>query len=298
MVRFSRLANVVFLVSATGIYGNSFARDGSVPGPDSLSPPPVLSGLMLQSSDQNMERTLLIRRAFQEDKVLGPHHIGVRYKDGIVTLWGPVERRELIELARSKALSQRGVEKVRSELYLGRTGNRPTGVPLTMLPPEETVRVQAASPNPLTGNLPAHTPREEKPDLRRLEPAKVSSITPTNLKPPGAQTTSGGDTEVKPPVFVPLSLAVPNNPQPLSEVSQNGAQRPGSLNGNFATDLSEELSRIRASQPRFAGIRWVRRGNHISVLVSQADLRMASDFSQLARQIRGVESVTVHIDTK
>ena len=294
MVRFPRLANVVILVSATGIYGNSFARDGSGPSPDSITPPPVLSGLMLQSSDQNMERTLFIRRAFQEDKVLGPHHIGVRYKDGIVTLWGPVERRDLIDLARTKAASLKGVERVRSELYLGRTGNRPMGVPLSMLPPEEPVRVQAASPNPLTGNLPAHTPREEKPDQRRLEPAKVSSITPNALTPSGAITTSGGDLEIKAPVFVPLSLGV----QPNTGPNPNPTQGLTPMQGSGAIDLSWELSRIRASQPRFTGIRWIRRGNHISVLVSQADLRMASDFCQLARQIPGVESVTVHLDSK
>ena len=294
MVRFPRLANVVILVSATGIYGNSFARDGSGPSPDSITPPPVLSGLMLQSSDQNMERTLFIRRAFQEDKVLGPHHIGVRYKDGIVTLWGPVERRDLIDLARTKAASLKGVERVRSELYLGRTGNRPMGVPLSMLPPEEPVRVQAASPNPLTGNLPAHTPREEKPDLRRLEPAKVSSITPNTLTPSGAMTTSGGDIEIKSPAFLPLSLGGQPNPGPNPIPTQVLTQ----FQGTCALDLSWELSRIRASQPRFTGIRWVRRGNHITVLVSQADLRMASDFCQLARQIPGVESVTVHLDSK
>ena len=293
MARFPRLANVVILVSATGIYGTTFARDDSAPGPNSLAPPPVFSGLILQSSDQNMERSLLIRKAFQEDKVLGPHQIGVRYKDGLVTLWGPVERRDLIELARKKAASQKGVEKVRSELYLGRTGNTPVGVPLSMLPPEEPVRVQAASPNPRTGDLPAHPPREEKPDQRRLEPAKVSSISSSTLTPTGAHTTSGGDSQVKMPVFTPLSFGGMTNPATDRLVPPGSGMVPGPV----ALDLSEELARIRASQSRFAGIRWIRRGNHITVQAFRSDLGLASDFCQMARQIPGVASVTLNLES-
>lgn len=153
-------AIVVSLVFMTGVNGTLFARE--VADARVLLPPPVLSGLILQSSDQNMERTLLIRRAFQEDKELGPHHIGIRYKDGLVTLWGPVERRALIDLARKKAALQKGVVEVRSELYLGRTGNRSVGPPSSGVPLEQPVRIQAASPNPQTGVLPTKSPREEK----------------------------------------------------------------------------------------------------------------------------------------
>lgn len=161
MAGFLQKAIVVSLVFMTGVNGTLFARE--VADARELLPPPVLSGLILQSSDQNMERTLLIRRAFQEDKELGPHHIGIRYKDGLVTLWGPVERRALIDLARKKAALQKGVVEVRSELYLGRTGNRSVGPPLSGVPLEQPVRVQAASPNPQTGVLPTQSPARKNP---------------------------------------------------------------------------------------------------------------------------------------
>ncbi len=283
-------AIVVCLVLWIGMGGTLCAFE--VADPKVLVPPPVLSGLILQSSDQNMERTLLIRRAFLEDKALGSHHIGIRFKDGLVTLWGPVERRELIELARKKAALQRGVVEVRSELYLGRTGNRFVGTPSSGIPMEQPVRIQAASPNPQTGILPASSFGEEK-----AKPSGVGSPKETPLlhQPPpalgdqlkGVQVLGGGDFSTKAPQFVPLSFGgtVPT-PMPRDPIAPPLTP---------ALDISVELARIRGSQARFAGIQWIRRGNHLSIVVPGADLSLGSDFSQLARQIPGVESVTVHL---
>ena len=290
MAGFLQKAIVVSLVFMTGVNGTLFARE--VADARELLPPPVLSGLILQSSDQNMERTLLIRRAFQEDKELGPHHIGIRYKDGLVTLWGPVERRALIDLARKKAALQKGVVEVRSELYLGRTGNRSVGPPSSGVPLEQPVRVQSASPNPQTGVLPTKSPREEKSNLHRIGPEKETPFSPQALassagQSTGVQVLGGGDSTPKAPVFVPLSFGGVGP----SEMPRGPIAPPLTP----ALDLSDELARIRGSQARFAGIHWIRRGNHLSIVVPSADLSLGSDFSRLVRQIPGVESVTVHL---
>ncbi len=256
---------------------------------------PVLPGLIMLSCDQNMERTLLIRRAFQEDKELGPHNLCIRYKDGLVTLWGPVERRALIDIARKKASLQKGVVEVRSELYLGRSGNRSVGPPSSGLPFEQPVRVQAASPNPETGALPSQSLREDHTKKVGLESGRGAPFLPPLLiasggPPAGVQILEKDEVPPKAPVFVPLSFGgigpMENPRKPIS-----GPKIP-------ALDISEELARLRGSQARFGSIQWIRRGNHLFIVVPGADLAAGSEFSNLARQIPGVDSVSVLMNTR
>jgi hypothetical protein len=104
-----------------------------------------------RSRGRDLELTVHARRALQVDARLGPLHLGVRVRDGVATLWGPVPTAEDVRRAVKVLEVVPGLAAVRSELRLEK--GQPENLLAVPVPVDPPTRTDAASPDPVSGSL-------------------------------------------------------------------------------------------------------------------------------------------------
>lgn len=232
------------------------------------------------SPERNMERLFHIRNSFQKHAVLGSLNIGLDYKDGVLVLWGPVPSRERLDLAISFGKTQKGVFEVRSQMYVGKTGDRPGGEANGRLPEEPPLRVQAASPGPtlvMPRGLPEAEPKQAfSTGFPGVGPTPVQSApNPVRsgqvLRLPQEQL-PGSST----PIPVANRVEIESKPVPLPVASP-----------------SEKLLLLRSSQGRFQSINWILKGDQVEIHFPENRSEAAFEFASYARKLEGIRSLVM-----
>jgi hypothetical protein len=203
-----------------------------------------------------MRLTVMARRAFQHDRVLAPLNLGVKVRDGVATVWGPVPDAEVARQAVARLEAIHGIDEVHSELHL-----RPREKPLLAelgIPRGAPTRIQVAKP--------VERPTEVGPRVREVA-------------------ASGGR-----PGTLPELTAVP---MPAAEQAPKRAvvtARP------VAIPLHVAVERVRSSNSRFQSIPVEVRGTMVIVGRSGADGEDVTALAQALRRVRGVTEVVVASD--
>jgi hypothetical protein len=209
-----------------------------------------------------MRLALLVRRALLEEPELARANLGVRVRDGVVTLWGPIPSVELGRRAVARARKVAGVREVRNDLYVNTTPQEPPSIrfPTEPEPPSAT---ESASPDPATGTLGKVTGRTP---LIALPP---SGRTATPQTPPPAASPSTVDSATTPPQPAPSS-PLPSTgrsapaPAPagvllMAPVGAPGARPPvhprPQATAPPSLDLAQSVERLQQSEPRFHRVR-------------------------------------------
>jgi hypothetical protein len=94
---------------------------------------------------RDLRLTVLARRAFQNDRVLGPLNLGVKVHNGVATVWGPVPSSEVARQAVARIEAINGIYEVRSELQMRRPPEKPLYAELG-IPRGAPTRIQVAKP--------------------------------------------------------------------------------------------------------------------------------------------------------
>lgn len=101
---------------------------------------------------RDVQTAILARQALQDDPLLAPHNLGVRVRDGVAVLWGPVPSKELAERATARLRKLPQLRGVRNELFLDPWGDLPvaitTPVRPPVQPPETILTAKPAQPPP------------------------------------------------------------------------------------------------------------------------------------------------------
>jgi hypothetical protein len=267
-----------------------FLRGGDVPGP----------GANPSTSPRDMVLAVHVRRALLDDPALGPLNLGVKVRDGVVVLLGPVPTAALAQQAIRKVSEVRGVWQVRSELYLSRNANRePIALPLT---DEAPTRTESASPDPISGGPGTLTGRAPPGDPPSSGPSSP-------LSPPGRGAESEGSSSLP----IPEPRSAPLRPAPkreagAAEEAREWGTTPTTGSGvsllapvldgpqtagppAAAGLLASAVERVRRSDPRFRGIRVEVRG--ATVLLSGPDVpgENVMALAQALSVLPGVERV-------
>ena len=103
---------LVSRVARTGFCAGAFLLAAALAR--GLPPPPTAS----HDQARDLQVMVHVRRALKEDPALAELNIGVRVRDGVATLWGPVPSEDVIPKARKVLESVRGVLGVASDLYV------------------------------------------------------------------------------------------------------------------------------------------------------------------------------------
>src|SRR5947209_4184529 len=103
-------------------------------------PPAAALGLI-----RDLRLTVVARREFQHDRVLGPLNLGVQVRNGVATVWGPVPSVEVARQAVARLEAINGIFEVRSELQLRRPAEKPL-LPELGIPTRVPARIQVAKP--------------------------------------------------------------------------------------------------------------------------------------------------------
>jgi osmotically-inducible protein OsmY len=138
----------------------------------------VLSGFTAQAAELNDDRmlTFQIRRHLDQDDKLKSFNIGVRVREGVVTLIGRLPTSELRLHAEQRVQAMPGVQSVHDELLVGREPEQPTlQIPLAVsLPtPPSSRPVALLAPEIVevvgqpSGKVPTHLTAQVEPLDRR-----------------------------------------------------------------------------------------------------------------------------------
>ena len=74
---------------------------------------------------RDLQLTVHVRRALHEEEALASVNVGVRVRDGVAILWGPVPSAEAIAKAVARAERVQGIFSVRNELYVAAPASDP-----------------------------------------------------------------------------------------------------------------------------------------------------------------------------
>jgi osmotically-inducible protein OsmY len=205
------------------------------------------------------------RRALREDPALANLNFGVRVRDGVATLWGPVPSADVIPKALKTLESVRGVLGVATELYV-RVPEKPDDQLLIPLTPPEPTHTESASPDPESGLVKTLTGR----------PAKSGPVP--------AQVTERGTSPSGVELHAPVSVPVSDGAAPATSAVP-GATRVASA---LPDDVTVAVERLRRGSPRYRKLRVEVRGSAVTVsgTAEQGDEVMA-----LARAISVVPGV-------
>ncbi len=219
-----------------------------------------------------------VRRALLEDPALGPLNLGIKVRDGNVVLVGPVPSAELAHKAIQKVGKVRGVQHVKSELYLARGNERePIQLPLTEEPPTQT---QSASPDPTSGSLGTLTGRV--PPIALPPSGRTAAVPPVPAPPPPAVSAPAAPAAI--PSGSGVSLLAPVvEPSPAPPAASPAA----------ADSLTAAVERVRQGDPRFRRIHVEVRGT--TLLLNGADVpgEHVMALAQALSVLPGVERVRV-----
>jgi hypothetical protein len=221
---------------------------------ESSRPPASALGLI-----RDMRLTVLARRAFQNDRVLGPLNLGVKVRDGVATVWGPVPSPAAARQAVARLEAINGIYEVKSEMHV----RRPTEKPLLAelgIPARAPTRIDVAKPDDRTGSIrpPPREPIVAAGDAQR--PGKPGNLPELRSVPMLPQPPPRRDTTTSRPAPVPLSVAV---------------------------------QRVRSSELRYRAIPVEVHGNVVIVRRTGAADEDVTALAQALRRVRGVAEVIV-----
>ncbi len=168
-----RWRSVVAVVA--GLLLSVSAPAGAVESPP--RPPPSALGLI-----GDLRLTVLARRALQGDPALARLNLGVRVRDGVATVWGPVPSGAVARRIAATLKSIDGIDEVRSELQVRRPAERPLLADIG-IPPRMPTRT-AAKPDTASGTIrprpreAAVVATERKPQPRPATPAAIRGAAP------------------------------------------------------------------------------------------------------------------------
>jgi hypothetical protein len=217
-----------------------------------------------QAAYQDLRHTIQARTLLLQDRDLGPLNLGVRVKDRVVHLWGPVPSLDL--MFRAVQLLQRVPDflEVRNQLHVETPDDTPAQLLPAFVPP-------ASSP-------PTAVPGFSREDedwrgafnRRRADgPALVVPAEHVRLRP--AQGVDGPDTMILPAIAVPGAPAVQGAPGPLADA----------------------VRRLRQSDARYQGVQAEVRGGQVFLHGSVGDWQDVYDLATAIRRLAAVERVVL-----
>jgi hypothetical protein len=215
-----------------------------------------------------MRLAVLARRALAADKELAALNLGVKVRDGVATVWGPVPSAALGLRAVRTVEGVRGIASVHSEMQV--TGAGKAEELTVTLPPRQPTRTQSASPDRERGELPALVlPTRRSRDDGPGE--GLPAMTPARAVP-------------GPRPAVVLGPPAPARPPAEHTTSRAPSVRP-------AEGLVEAVERVRRAEARFGAVRVEVRGTTVVVHGGEAVGEDVMALAQALRRLRGVQRV-------
>lgn len=129
-----------------------------------LDAPVHAQPLGAETTMDDLEQTIECRRLLLDDPVLGPLNLGVRVKNRVATLWGPVPSRAVARRAEQCLRTMIELVEVKNQMHVAPDAD--WGVPNN--PPN--------LPNVLPDRLPPPLPAPMRPLLPRLEEPEAADI--------------------------------------------------------------------------------------------------------------------------
>jgi osmotically-inducible protein OsmY len=226
-------------------------------GPD-IAPGTDIASAMPTARD--LKVLIRIRRVLTNDDVLAPMNVGIIVRSGVVTLWGPLANEDEINHAIKSVADVRGVQSVKSELYVSR-GARPMP-PLFVLPENTT---------------PAQDPS--------LPPAKETILTLRDRLAPNES--------------VAATLPTPGGARLMSPVSiEAGPEAPTTVTAARTEGVTAAIERLQFADARFAQIQVEWRDGTILLRGNRNDAGAAMAFARQLSDVPGVERVVLQSPKK
>ena len=223
-------------------------------GPD-LAPTPTTTS----PTARDIQVILRVRRTLMTDDVLGPQNVGIIVRVGVVTLWGPLTSADEIRQAIKAVKDVRGVQSVRSELYVAK--DRRPAPPLWVLP--DTPTPDRAAP---------------------LEPERQTVLAKRDRLP----TRLPGDKDG------PTSLPVPHTASLLAPVPlEAGPEEPTTVTAARSEGVPAAIERLQRGDARFSqiGVDW--HDGTILLRSNPNDPAAVMTFARALADVPGVERVVL-----
>jgi hypothetical protein len=193
------------------------------------------------------------------DDVLAPMNVGIIVRSGVVTLWGPLANEDEINHAIKSVADVRGVQSVKSELYVSRVA-RPMP-PLFVLPEDAT-----------PGQGPSLPAKETLLTLRdRAAPDQSAAAT---LPTPGSAR-----------LMSPVSIEV-------------GPEAPTTVTAARTEGVTAAIERLQFADARFAQIQVEWRDGTILLRGSRNDAGAVMAFARQLSDVPGVDRVVLQSPKK
>ncbi len=215
---------------------------------------------------RDLKQTVEATSYLAEDPELALLNLGVRVKDRVATLWGPVPTAELSFKAEVRLRSLNGLLEVNNEMFI-------LEETATVRSPFAPAPVPVRSPDSLPPALPTpplETPRINTPPIETPRP-KVPS-----LAPPRPQT-------------VQLSLEPITVHYPPTKEGET-VREPREV---AVSPVLSSLEKLRAADERFRGIQWTVQATRILLRGTEVSPEAMQEFARRVSRIPGVERVTL-----
>lgn len=211
---------------------------------------------------RDLRQTVEATAYLAEDKELAALNLGVRVKDRIATLWGPIPTAELSFKAEVRLRSFRGLLEVQNEMFILEES-------ATERSPFAPAPVPIRSPESLPPALPPSPPALPAPSLEKPRP-KLPALTP-----PRPQA-----------VLLSLEPITVNYPPTLGEPTQEPSDK-------ALSPIIVALEKLRASEERYRKLQWTVQASRVLLQVGEASPEALHDFARAVARIPGVERVTI-----
>jgi osmotically-inducible protein OsmY len=260
------------------LLGVAVARPAAPPAPEAAS-----------RGTSDVELAIRAHQAILKDEALASVNIGVRVRDGVATVWGPVPSVEVARQILEKVHRVSGVREVRSELAIvPHDGNLPDDAAPAPSSRPQSSEPAAVSKLPLPAG--ALTGRQSGD-----EPAPA--VTSVSLLPPTTALAPAADTSRPPPASLGRPVPLP----PGSSTARPGAAPTQATAADRAAspDLSAALDALRRGDARFQGIQWQVRDRVVTLGCSASRGEDLMAFANAVSRVPGVERVIlgqVHVD--
>jgi osmotically-inducible protein OsmY len=215
---------------------------------------------------RDMQIVLRIRRALRQDEVFGTHNVGVVVRDGVATLWGPLPSGDEIRRALTAVGDVRGVQSVRSELYVAKDP-----LPPVFVLPETTTPDRAAP-----GDALASAGQQTILANRDRWPARLPA------SDEGPQLPSASASAM---LLTPILLDAP-------------LQEPTTVTAARTEGVAAAIDRLQKADARFGQIEAEWRDGTIILHGKRKDAAAAMAFARLLSDVPGVERVVLQYPKK
>jgi osmotically-inducible protein OsmY len=224
-------------------------------------PPPAGN---LNDAYRDLQLTVHVRRALREDESLGSVNVGVRVRDGVAILWGPVPSAEVVARALARVQTVQGILGVRNETYIALPDRNLEPIPIPLIPPDPQ-RSASASPDPMSGSLNSlNTAAREAPDDGAAG------------DPPQATGRHG------------IASSSPEAPTADHTPRARPVSRPAPASGE---GLAAAVARLRTGDARFRGLRVDVKGATVEVAGAAEREEDVMALARLISRLPGVERV-------